>query len=77
MTNKNVEPLPPDNHKFWKGAEKNTFELREAVTCKEKHYFVRSVGNEAVCKNCPIGHVLTSEYEVKNGRILLHGTIVV
>lgn len=75
--NENVQPLPPDNHAFWRGAEKNTFTLGDAVTCKKQHFFVRSVGSEVVCKYCPIGHILTPEYEVRNGRILLHGTIVV
>ena len=75
--NESVKPLPPDNHKFWDGAEKNVFELKDAVTCSEKHFFIRSIGNEVVCKNCPIGYILTPEDKVANGRILLRGTIVV
>lgn len=69
-----AEPLPPNDHEFWKGAEVNTFTLRESVTCS-KHFFIRK-GAEAECRDCPMGYFLTPEYEVRDGRLYLHGTIV-
>lgn len=74
---KELPPLPDNNHGFWKGAEKYTFTPSDPYTCVEQHYFVRKSGTEAQCRDCPVGYMIIPGYDVKEGHIYLHGSLVI
>lgn len=72
-----LPPLPENADRFWRGAEKYVFTPGKSVTCEEKHYFVRKSGTEVQCRDCPVGYMIMPGYEVKDGHIYQHGTLVI
>lgn len=72
---KEVENLPPNTDSFWDNADKEVIKLTKAKSCK--HYFLRISGIEVECQNCHAGFQISLGYQVKNGHIYLHGSLVI
>ena len=47
------------------------------ATCANQHIFERRSGNEAKCRNCPLGYYLSPGMDVVNGHIVIHGDLVI
>ncbi len=77
-TKKDLEPLPANNHPFWKGAEKNEFKIGEKLNCDiKKHFFIQDGAQNATCQNCNVGYNLPVGSDVRNGHIYINGQLVI
>jgi hypothetical protein len=70
-----LDPLPKSSDDYWQGADINKHELKETPRCE--HFFVRTKGTEVECKKCRMGYFLTPEFEVKQGHIYEHDTLII
>lgn len=69
----NVDDLPNQKDDFWKDADNRTYKV-EARLCT--HNFKRVSATQAEC-TCGVGFNIQGPYEVKEGHIYLHGSLVV
>jgi hypothetical protein len=52
--------------------------IQPSLTCeKGRHFFQRISGVEIKCQKCPIGYPVSGGTEVKNGRVMIHGQLVI
>lgn len=75
---KRVDPLPPNDDKFWDKADVKTHTLGNDTLCKKgEHSFKQVTGSEVRCKKCPLGFYLTPGSEVREGHIYLKGVLLI
>ena len=74
------EPLPDEESEFWqvgKYKADNARHKAKLISCADEHGFVQTKVNEVQCMRCPVGYIIDSTDEVRDGHVYRGETLLI